>query len=242
MNIKYPCVVKLKNWRKKAFILAMIGVTQFFVLCAIAMIFYPGGTELNPTISGYSFFTNAYSDLGRTQSLSGESNLISRILYIVALISVNVFFIPFYKAMTYFFSEKRIEKLFSNLAAVSGIISALFGIATALYSADLFPMIHLSVAITFGVFSSIALCLYTVPILLNNSYPNRYGYVNISYAVVLAIYMLIILVNPVPTTERGLIVLATGQKIILFSGFFCFFVLAFGAIKRYNSYSYSSNY
>lgn len=220
-----------------AFILAMIGVTQFFGLCAIAMIFYPGGTEINPTTSGYSFFINAYSDLGRTQSLSGESNFTSRILYIIALVTVNMFFIPFYLAMTYFFSEKRIERLFSNLAAISGIISALFGITTALFPTDLFPTIHLSVAITFGVFSSIALSLYTVPILLNNSYPNRYGYVIISYAVILAIYMLMILIDPAPTTARGLLVLATGQKIILFSGFLCFSILAFGAFRRYNRLS-----
>lgn len=229
--------MKFNKWRKWAFILTIIGVTQFFVLCALAMIFYPGGTELNPSKSGYSFFTNAVSDLGRTQSLTGDKNLVSRVLYIIALVLVNIFFIPFYMAMSFFFSEKRAERLFCNLAAISGIISALFGIGTALFPVDLFPTIHLSAAVTFGIFSAIALSFYTIPILLNHSYPNQYGYVIISYAVLLAIYLLLVLINPFPMTERGLIIMATGQKIILFSGFLCFSFLAFGALKRYNRLS-----
>ncbi len=227
-------LAKYKDWRRMAFFLAMIGVIQFFVLCTIAMLFYPGGTELNPNINGYSFFMNAYSDLGRIYSPSGISNTISRMLYVIALISINVLLIPFYLSMNYFFRENNTERIFSPLATICGIISALFGIGTALFPVDLFPTIHLFFALIFGLFSSLMLGFYTIPILLHQSYPNRYGYVNISYAVLLAIYMLLVLINPVPTTELELIMITTGQKLILISGFFCIFILALGAIRRYN--------
>ena len=70
----------------------MIGVTQYILLCSIAMIFYPGGTELNPTTLGYSFCMNQMSDLGRTQSLSEEPNHISMFLFMIAVIFVNISF------------------------------------------------------------------------------------------------------------------------------------------------------
>jgi len=226
--------MKFEKWKKFAFYLAIIGVVQFFVLCIIAMIFYPGGTELNPNIRGYSFFLNAYSDLGRVYSLSGELNTISRFLFVVALILINLFLIPFYLAMNSFFKGNRIESLFSSLATLSGIISVSFGIGTALYPADLYPSFHLSSAITFGIFSFFMLSFYTIPIVLNHSYPNRYGYITIFYTVLLAIYLLVILLNSPPLTEIGLIILVTGQKIVLFSGFICILVLALGAIKVYD--------
>ena len=235
-------LAKYKDWRRMAFFLAIIGVTQFFVLCTIAMLFYPGGTELNPNIKGYSFFMNAYSDLGRIYSPSGISNTVSRILYVIALISINVLLIPFYLSMNYFFMGNETKRIFSLLATICGTTSALFGIGTALFPVDLFPTIHLFFALIFGFFSSLMLGLYTVPIFLHQSYPNRYGYVNILYAVLLVIYMLFVSINPVPTTELELIMITTGQKLILISGFFCIFILAFGALRRYNFFLKQSIY
>ena len=227
-------LVKYENWRKIAFFLAIIGVIQFFVLCVIAMLFYPGGTDLNPDIKGYSFFMNAYSDLGRIYSPSGKSNTISRLFYTIALITINVLLVPFYLSMNHFFMEKNPERFLSYLATINGIISAFFGLGTAISPVDLFPTIHLFFALAFGLFSSLTLGLYTVPILINQSYPNRYGYVIISYAVLLMVYMLLVFIDPAPTSELGLVIVITGQKIVLFSGFFCIFVLAFASIKSYN--------
>ncbi len=223
-----------KNWRKITFILAMTGAILYILLCSIAMIFYPGGTILNPTASGYSFFLNQMSDLGRIQSLSGEPNQISMILFMIAVIVVNIFFTPFYLAMTYFFSEKRNERVFCYLASISEIISALFGIGIAFLPVDQFPTAHLAVTIIFSIFFLIALCLVTIPILVNNSYPNRYGYVILLYAIVLAFYTIVVSMGVNLSTEQGIMMLATGQKLIIYSGFLCIFVLAFGAFKRYN--------
>ncbi len=232
--------MKFKNWRKLAFILAMIGVTQYIFLCSIAMVFYPGGTEFNPTTSGYSFFKNQMSDLGRIQSLSGESNFISMVLFMTGVICVNLFFIPFYVAMTYFFNEKRTDKLFCHLASFSEIISALFGIGIALLPTDQFPTAHLVVTMIFSIFFVFALCLVTVPIISNNSYPNRYGYIILLYAIILALYTLIVSVCINISTEQGLLILATGQKIIIYLGFLCIFILAFGAFKKYNKLNIKS--
>ena len=54
----------------------------FYTICIFgAMLFYQGGHLLDSTTSGYNFFRNFISDLGRTISLSGENNIISYIIF-----------------------------------------------------------------------------------------------------------------------------------------------------------------
>lgn len=220
-----------KNWRKIAFILAMIGVTQYILLCSIAMIFYPGGNVINPNTPGYTFLLNQMSDLGRTESLSGEKNHISMILFMIAIIFVNIGFSPFYLAMASFFSKKRV---FCYLAAISELLSAIFGISIAFFPVDQFPTAHLSVTLMFSIFFTVALCLIVSPIISNGAYPNRYGYVVIFYASILAVYIIMVSMGVNLSSKQGYMILATGQKIIIYSGFICIFVLAFGAYLRYN--------
>ena len=58
--------MSVKNWREWIFIFNTISIIQYFVLIHTAMLFYPGGTRLDPNIQGYSFFSNFISDLGLT--------------------------------------------------------------------------------------------------------------------------------------------------------------------------------
>lgn len=220
-----------KNWRKFAFILAMIGVTQYILLCSIAMIFYPGGNVIDPNTPGYTVLLNQMSDLGRVESLSGEKNHISMILFMIAVIFVNIAFSPFYLAMTSLFSKKRV---FCYLAAISELLSTIFGISIAFFPVDHFPTAHLSVTMMFSIFFVVALCLIVSPIISDSEYPNRYGYVIIFYASLLAFYLVMVSIGVNLSSKQGIMILATSQKIIIYSGFICIFVLAFGAYLRYN--------
>ena len=56
-----------------------IGI--FILFNALGMFFYPGGTINNPDQIGYAFTQNFFSDLGNSISYSGESNLISFLLF-----------------------------------------------------------------------------------------------------------------------------------------------------------------
>ena len=221
----------IHNWRKFAFILAMVGVTQYILLCSFAMIFYPGGTEVNPNTSGYSFLLNQMSDLGRTKSISGENNNISMILFMIAVIVVNITFSSFYFATISFFKKK---KVFCYLAAISELISAIFGITIAFLPTDKFPTAHLLVTLLFSIFFVTALGFIVIPIISNSSFPNRYGYMVIFYAIILTFYIILVSMGVNLSSEQGIMILATGQKIIIYSGFICIFVLAIGAYLRYN--------
>lgn len=67
-------------------IFLMIGPIQLVILTFVAMLFYPGGTGVDPTILGNSFFSNYFSDLGGTVSHSGTDNTISMIFFAIAFI------------------------------------------------------------------------------------------------------------------------------------------------------------
>jgi hypothetical protein len=68
-------------WRQGIFSLTMIGCVLFVVLTIGAMLFYAGGTLIDPTTSGYSFTTNYFSDLGLTWSHARLPNTVSAILF-----------------------------------------------------------------------------------------------------------------------------------------------------------------
>jgi len=226
----------LEDWRLKIFILTMISSVLFISLCVIAMFFYSGGTEINPNTSGYSFFTNFFSDLGRTESPTGKTNIISQILFTMALIIINSTYIFFCSAMTFFFKEKRRDRLLSNLSRICGTFSGIFGIGITFLPINLFPEAHLFVTMIFSNSFLISLLPYIFLILYNHQYENRYSYVLIIYSIMLGIYLSLILIDFNWSSDVYLIVLATGQKITIFAGFFCCIILAFGAIKTYSNH------
>ena len=54
-----------KTWREKAFLFGMLSPVVYFIFMHVAMLFYAGGTMLNPNAPGYSYWANFYTDLGR---------------------------------------------------------------------------------------------------------------------------------------------------------------------------------
>ena len=49
-----------KNWREWAFLLIMISSIQWLFLIHIAMLFYAGGTAVDPNAPGYTFWANFF--------------------------------------------------------------------------------------------------------------------------------------------------------------------------------------
>ena len=67
-----------------------LGVAQFCVMAMIAMMYYPGGTPWDAQTTGYTFWHNALSDLGRTVAYNGQDNPIASPLFNVALSLLGV--------------------------------------------------------------------------------------------------------------------------------------------------------
>jgi hypothetical membrane protein len=217
--------------QQRPFLFTMFSCAQFAVLTVVAMFSYPGGTFVDPHSKGYSFFRNFFSDLGRTQTHSGDSNTVSAILFFVALTLVGLGLATFFLAMPRFFRQAVAgpAHLLSRLGSAAGILSGLSFVGVACTPANLIGWLHrLFVQIAFVAFF-VAVLFYIAAILRTNTYPRRYALVCGVFVLVLAAYLVLIFFGPSLLSPRGLVIQATGQKIVVYAAIVAALILADGA-------------
>ena len=109
--------------RTRIFDLVIVGCLGFVVLTALAMLVYPGGTGSDAMTRGYSFFTNFFSDLGRTQARNGEPNTMAAPLFFIALSGAGAVLIAFSVAFARFFTRTRLDRALATLGALAGVVA-----------------------------------------------------------------------------------------------------------------------
>ncbi len=221
--------MNFKNWIQVAFIIAMINCIQFLIFTNIAMIFYPGGTFSDPNTNGYSFFGNLFSDLGRYIAHSGESNLISCIMYNFSLFIMGILLIPYFFALPYLFRKEGEGKGLAKIGSILGILIGASMAGASLTPADLFYGIH----VTFGFIKFFTLLplaiLYALAIRQNKSYHNRYAYVYVVFGIMQFIFLLIMSFSA--SEQEVSTIFAAGQNIVVIAMAICFLIQAYGAWK-----------
>jgi len=110
-------------WNKRSK-LSILGAAQFLILSTIAMMYYPGGNPWDSGTTGYTFWHNALSDLGRTIAYNGQDNFIASTLFNSAIfllgLSTLIVFISFLQMEG--FQESRAKRiLFSGLGSSSSL-------------------------------------------------------------------------------------------------------------------------
>jgi hypothetical membrane protein len=194
--------VSIKPWRERVYFLAMVGCIQFVVLTVIAMVFYPGGTHGDPTTKGYSFFRNFFSDLGLTETFSGDPKFVSFLLFTLAMVFAGAALATFFVAFPSFFSSSPLGKWLSILGSIAGILSGLAFIGVAL-PGNLYPEPHeLSVRITFLAFF-VAVLSYLPVLFLKRDYPKAYAWVFAAFAVLLGVYIWLLFEGPLSAHPPG---------------------------------------
>ena len=189
----------------------------FFLLTATAMVLYPGGTATDSTSQGYSFFRNFFSDLGMTRTPSGSPNYISQTLLTFALTTVGVGLAIFFLALVRFFVGSRSGRWLSGLASLFGIITGICFIGVAFTPWNLYLQAHNQfVHWAFRAFLA-AVLLDAIAVFGEKSLPKQMAWVFIAFAVLLGAYILLLTIGPSPLTPEGLVVQATGQKIIAYA-------------------------
>ncbi len=193
------------------------------------MVFYAGGTVTDPTARGYSFVQNFFSDLGRTLSPLGEPNTAAAILFATALALAGAGLALFFVASLGFFSRPRLARLLSGLGAVFGVLSGLAFVGVACTPANLLLGPHRWFVLTaFRAFLPAVLC-YTAAIFVTPAYPKRFALFYLGFAALLAAYLQLLVRGPAPGSPEGLVIQATGQKIIVYAAIVCIFLQAQGA-------------
>jgi hypothetical protein len=220
-----------KAWGKRPFQWTMVACIQFVVLTTIAMVVYPDGSRADPTGRGYSFFNNFFSELGLAVTRNGTPNTPSMVLFITALTVAGLGLVMFFVAALQFFWGKRALRVLSILGSVFGVISGLCYVGVAWTPADLAAGPHGQFTLWAFQAYLVAAVFYAIATLLNRSYPKVYALVYVAFAVLLAGYVWLMMNGPGLDTARGVMIQATGQKIIVYAAIVCMFIQSHGAAR-----------
>lgn len=190
----------------------------------LAMVFYTGGTRVDSSISGYSFWHNYLSDSGRTIAYSGIPNTISMIILPIALIIYALSYLPLYLKISVFFHEDKFGKFFIRVGTYIGILASIFLIGIALTPEDILAIPHVFFVYIGYIFIFINAIFYSIALFLNKKFSNI-------YAINLAIFASIFFITLMMGISGGLNVSVIGQKIGRFATMATFIIIAHGIWK-----------
>jgi len=125
--------------RRLAATITIVGNVQFLIGTAVAMALYAGGTAWAREASGYSFWTNFFSDLGLWRSWSGRSNEASSVLFGVTTALFGLSLLPLYGMIGCLLPGQRIV---SRVVQVTGTLSAIGIVGASITPYDHFNTAH----------------------------------------------------------------------------------------------------
>jgi hypothetical protein len=215
--------------RHKLLILVMVACLLFPLLTSLAMLFYPGGTRGNPDLQGYRFFENFFSELGLTQSYAGGPQTASLTLFTLAMTLAGAALVLYYCLAPSLFQGKTSLKILSLAGSFFGVMAGLSFIGVAFTPADVYLAPHaLFVQLAFVTYFA-AVSIYAAAIFIHPGFKNKFGWVNLSFGILLGIYVWLLFYGPGTTTQSGLVIQVTGQKLIAYAAVACMFVIAYGS-------------
>ena len=216
-------------WHQRVFRLVEISCVLFVALTVGAMLFYPGGTLTDPSTSGYRFFHNFLSELGLTETHAGAANTVSFLLFVPALTLAGVGLALFFVAFTQFFVSSRLVRTLSLIGSLVGVVAGFCFAGIALTPANLLAELHIQFVLwAFRAFP-VAATVYVAAILLEPRYPNRLAISLVAFAGLLIVYLFLLTGGPEPDSPGGLVIQATGQKVIAYASVFSVWVQSRGA-------------
>ncbi|MHA1975604.1 MAG: hypothetical protein ACW98I_01755 [Candidatus Hodarchaeales archaeon] len=214
--------------KENMFPLVIAGTLQFIILSFIAMIFYEGGTRIDESAQGYGFFTNFLSDLGRTVAYSGRPNLLSALLFIVALVGLGLTFFAYFRSIPEVFNNTEEEMKLSRVIVRVGTIAALAFIGVAFTPANLVTIIHDALVVTGFTLVSVVLGILIILTIKDPSFSKIYTVIYFLLIAIILLYGGLFFLIPVITTNEELIIRVGMQKVVVYSLIVCFLVQSYG--------------
>jgi hypothetical protein len=201
---------------------AALGAVLFIVLTAAAMLVYPGGTPNEPLRHRYSFFKNCFSDLGRTRTFAGQTNRVSQVLFITAMVIGAAVLALFFRAFAVVTARGRknsraIARHLSHVGALFGIATAICFIGVACTPWDLFEHAHIAFALwAFRLFFG-GVVLNLIAVLIEPALPRRAAWFFAAFAIMLIAYIFLLTAGLTPGPMSAAVIQDTGQKVIVYS-------------------------
>ena len=218
--------IKMSN--KKAYKIELIGFVIFIVFSGLAMIFYAGGTQMNPSAPGYSFWFNTFSDSGRVIAHNEKPNLVSMVFFSIAWLVIAFTMIPFYIVFPRLFEGDTREKKLSEKGGYLGIISSIGQIGVVFTPADVFFAPHYLFAFIVYLGMLFTMILYSLTINRSDKFSKEYKLAFILFTGIFLLFVIMTLIS-LATGIRELLTIF--QKIGRFSILMGFSILTIGAWK-----------
>lgn len=111
-------------WKEAFLAICIFGSFLFLFNNFLASFFYQGGSHADPNNPGYSFMWNYVSDLGRTISISGDLNLISRVIFTVTLVIVGFSAFSYSIVISNFYKRTTLSKQ-GTVALIFGVLNGI---------------------------------------------------------------------------------------------------------------------
>jgi len=188
------------------------SISIFIILLFLSISFYSGGTLNDPNSQGYSMFRNFFSDLG----ILNQQNIISVILFGLALLLCGLTFIFYFYYFMKLFSVETLNGMLGKIGAFFGILGAIFFIVVGFTPHNQIHDLHVfSVNWAFRCFF-LASSFLTLSIFRDKSFDHRYAYGYFLFAVLIFFYILVLEFGPSPSdSDFALVFNVVSQKIIV---------------------------
>ena len=214
--------------KKLLILIGIFGAIQFLVLTSYAMSIYSGGTIHNHELEGYSFWTNYFSDLGRTHTFNGTPNWDCHYLFKTTITVAGICIMLFFSTLISFF-QKPFTKFLGGFATFFGVIAGAcyIGLAWTPYNVHFYEHRYFVQA---GFIAFLLMSMfYAAAIFQDEKYPNRYGWAFIIFMFILFPQILIMIYGPRSwSSPEALFLQATSQKVVVYSEILCLLYQAIG--------------
>jgi hypothetical membrane protein len=205
--------IRLWRWGNAV---SCFGVVQFLCLCALAAVWYPGGTLLERDTVGYSFSENFLSDLGRTQSWSGQPNATACVLFNTAAVVLGVSIIPFFLFLPLHAPD---QSRILWIAAGSGVASALALTGIGLTPYDVRFEAHHTALFFWVVFLLVTVLLHAGAFLMSEGASPLFGVLSLGLVGVIVLYLLggieFLLSSSLGSREQAFVGFVSTQKYVM---------------------------
>jgi hypothetical protein len=192
----------------------VVASTGFFVLAALSMLEYPGGSEYAPSVHHYVFSRAFLGDLGSTRTYSGASNLSSCTLFILALVCLGIALIGFADSWQGFGERRGTEVRVAQIYKWSAIGTGLCCIGIGATPPNLVPSAHR--VVTLVGFALLVILLFSMlAVQARNQWRRRFMVANVLCLIVLGGYGLVLFGGPSANSPGGLSFLVGTQKIMV---------------------------
>jgi hypothetical membrane protein len=210
----------------------VLGGIQYLVLSTIAMAIYPGGTKYDPSTTGYLFWNNMISDMGRTVAHNGALNAVSCALFITTMWVIAATFVPFYAALSKQFTAASGTMRIACIAALLGISTSVLLALSASFPQDLFPQLHVRLAQFSFVALAPSILIYWWLMRGDARFPRPCDPTFLAFAIIILAGIVVTIASGSGIDAVTVTIQATTQKIMVYAWIACMPVMALCLCKK----------